>query len=316
MADKLSDVLSKLSEKQNDAFKEVACPSCAAKIRLYAKMEYGYCRFCAGKVSLKDAQSRKFSKQLIEHLSGEEYYTLMREGEGVDENLAKAAVEKGSLTAAVDLGRLYFGKGDYETAMHYYEIAKDGGNNDGKEWYPLAALGLGSTYAAKEDYQKAIHYFEIAKNCGNNDAKVQYVLCKDVLAFGSGNLTSSKCRKMLNDIAGFDQLELLEPTRETLNNVRNILKKTIKDEERKEKERYVSTTSSSYSSSSSRARETVNYSNTYSDPNEYIARNGFSYICGVVSDKDIEKINNDPFLSEEEKEAIKSKLDSKAALYY
>lgn len=238
MADKLSDALNKLTEKHSDTFKEVVCPFCVAKIRLYAKMEYGYCRFCAGKVSLRDAQDRKFSRQLIDHLSGEEYYTLMQEGkENVDVNVAKEAVEKGSLTAAVELGRLYFGKGDYETAMHYFEIAKDGGNSIGKEMYPLAALALGSTYAAKEDYKKAIHYFEIAKNYGNSDAKVQYVLCKDVIEFGSGELTSSKCRKMLNEIAEFDQLTLLEPSREMLNNIRNILKKTIKDEERKEKER-------------------------------------------------------------------------------
>lgn len=74
-----------------------------------------------------------------------------------------------------------------------------------------------------------------------------------------------------------------------------------------------SSSSSGYSSSGSGA---YTGQSAYCDPDEYIARNGFSYICGVVSDKDIDKINNDPLLTDEQKEAIKRELDSKASLYY
>lgn len=198
MADKLSDALNKLAEKKNGDFKEVACPSCAAKIWLYAKMEYGYCRFCAGKVSLKDAQSRKFSKQMIEHLSGDEYYTLMQEGkEEIDEDVAKKAVEKGSLTAALDLGRAYGAEEDFETAMHYFEIAKKG---------------------------------------GNNDAKAMYLQCKTVITLRS-DLRLSTGKKMLSELNAINRSELSEWCRESLDAARNTLKRIIGETEESEKRR-------------------------------------------------------------------------------
>lgn len=198
MADKLSDTLNNLAEKKNGDFKDVTCPSCAAKIRLYAKMKYGYCRFCAGKVSLKDAQSRKFSKQLIDHLSGEEYYTLMQEGEEkIDEEVAKKAVKKGSLTAALDLGRAYSSEEDFETAMHYFEIAKKG---------------------------------------GSKDANAMYLQCKTVITIQT-DLRLSTAKKLLSELYAINRSELSEWCRESLDAARNTLKRIIEETEESEKRR-------------------------------------------------------------------------------
>lgn len=198
MADKLSDALNNLAGKKDGDFKDVVCPSCAAKIRLYAKMEYGYCRFCAGKVSLRDAQGRKFSKQLIEHLPGEEYYTLMQEGEEeIDEDVAKKAVEKGSLTAALDLGRAYGGEGDFETAMYYFEIAEKG---------------------------------------GSKDAKAMCLQCKTVITIQS-DLRLSTAKKMLSKLNAINRSELSEWCRESLDAARNTLKGIIGETEASEKQR-------------------------------------------------------------------------------
>lgn len=66
-----------------------------------------------------------------------------------------------------------------------------------------------------------------------------------------------------------------------------------------------------------RAKESVNFSDTYYapnifDPSLYIRMNGFKYSSGVVSSKDIDTIEHDPNLTYNQKEEVKSELEYRA----
>ena len=230
MADKLTDTLNKVTAKQGDTFKEVTCPSCAAKIRLYAKMDYGYCRFCACKVFLRDARDRKFSTQLIDHLSGEEYYTLMQEGKNaVDMNVAKKAVEKGSLTAAMELGQLFFDKEDFKRAMDYFKIAKDGGDHNATAMYPTAALELGWQSWA-DDRKTAMKYFKIAKDGGNEEGRLLYVVCNFQILVDSRNVFISDMKKYISELEAINRNKLSARGRDFLESMLSIAKETLRSE--------------------------------------------------------------------------------------
>ena len=66
-----------------------------------------------------------------------------------------------------------------------------------------------------------------------------------------------------------------------------------------------------------RAKESVNFSDTYYapnifDPSLYIRMKGFKYSSGVVSSKDIDTIEGDHNLTFEEKEDVKRELENRA----
>lgn len=227
MAEKLSDVIKRMSEKPDGSFKSVLCPSCAAQIWLYEKMEYGYCPACAGRISLKKAENREFSRKLLESLSGDEYYALMQQedGEASEEVLQKAA-EKGSVKAAMDLGSWHLEEHNFKRAEYYYQIAAKRGHRD-------AYIKLGDTYAAQQDFQQAMHYYEIAEKEGCDEAREMCMLMKymiEILQSGD-SISVSRCRAMDAELNGIRRQNLSESHKDAFDVLRNWLKSMIRKQE-------------------------------------------------------------------------------------
>lgn len=186
--------LAKQAESRPEAYEEVICPFCAAKIWLYSKMEYGYCHFCASKVPFRAAKNKEFSKQLIDYLSGDEYYALLKNDEKIDLKVLQTAAQKGSAIAAFDLGMYYVDRDDYDAAMPYFEIAKDSGSKDGR---------------------------------------AMYLLCKGLLKVQSGHITMSEAKSLVSDLESANRNTSLKRCRELVNSVCETVREVVEKESQK-----------------------------------------------------------------------------------
>ena len=156
MSDSLADAIGRLAEtivSNRDAIRErlgldplpsdtpvpaifmddVVCPACGSDIKLYQKHEFGYCDVCASKVPYSAAKKCELSQELIDHLSGDDYYALMKKlkkASSVD--VMKLAAQKGSVIAAIDAGNFYINKEEFEQGRECYALAAAAGNADGQ----------------------------------------------------------------------------------------------------------------------------------------------------------------------------------------